>query len=61
MLVNEEEFLLCITLARESSDFVGFVDNFEGCNNNSLLEAMFVRDCLETIEKCSPLLVFFSC
>ena len=59
MLVKEEEFLLCITLARESSDFGGFVENFEGCNNNSLSAVKFTGDYYERIEKCSLLLLFY--
>ena len=59
MLVNEEEFLLCITLARESYDFGGFVENFEGYNSNSLLVVKFTCDIFETIEKCSPLMLFY--
>ena len=59
MLVNEEEFLLCITLERESFDFSGFEENFEGCNNNSLLAVKFTSDCFETIENFSPLLLFY--
>ena len=43
----------------DSSDFGGFVENFEGCNSNSLLVANFTGDCCEIVEKCSPLLLFY--
>ena len=43
----------------DSSDFGGFVDNFEGCNSNILLAMNFTCDCYETAEKCSPLILFY--
>ena len=43
----------------ERSDFGGFVENFEGCNNNSLLAEKFTCDYFETTYKCSPLLLFY--
>ena len=45
----------------ERSDFGGFVEDFEGCNNNILVAAKFTGDFFETTKKFSPLLLFYSC